>query len=460
MSRRIAVFVIGLLGASCSKIPSQTALRWNANMPGEQLRVLPKEPAELIKIANVKVKDPQSNTDIVRGEMTYENTPIEGTWFTIHKNLSGDVTYVTGAFTHDDFERLKPALDSFKLNQAKIAREFLRSRQDLKGIQILKQEVRLVPEAFHYTPYLVMTYLTPAETDVRQVYVNAQGRMRSTRTVAFEFVDGMATVFLDNPNDSSLSIQTLRQLVGDGTLTSRHLRVFSALNENAYSEDHFFRYTPDEKIFDQVQAYYGVDKAMQWIERELQVSLNKPLEVKVHLPGSAMFYYAGLIRLGDGDGESYRGIGRDASIVAHETAHAYVELLSGLSSEGEPGAYSEGFADFFAGSFREDPKLGSYAYLKGPYKRTLENTLKAWTDFKRNPHHNGQIIGGTFWDLRKALGAPTALKLAKVFLMKIGAGAGLKDFLPVMTEVIQSELPADQQQMAFDVLKARNWYGG
>jgi len=56
---------------------------------------------------------------------------------------------------------------------------------------------------------------------------------------------------------------------------------------------------------------------------------------------------------------------RDPSVVFHEVAHAYVDELAGLPSQGEGGALNEGFADFFAAAIADNPAIGPLRDLYG-----------------------------------------------------------------------------------------------
>jgi Zn-dependent metalloprotease len=134
---------------------------------------------------------------------------------------------------------------------------------------------------------------------------------------------------------------------------------------------------------------------------------------------NAAFYYQGLIRLGDGDGTNYKHIPRDPSIVSHEVAHAIIDRLSGMSSEGESGSINEGFADFLTSSIWENPQLGHTAFMKGPYKRSVESELSL-KEKTGGLYHDSAIVSGLFWKIRSALGPIKSQSLALKTIARLG----------------------------------------
>jgi hypothetical protein len=73
---------------------------------------------------------------------------------------------------------------------------------------------------------------------------------------------------------------------------------------------------------------------------------------------------------------------------------------------------NEGFADIYSALMRDDPRIG-IGFYTDPAKvlRNCQNTRKWPTNIVSDPHVNGMIISGAFWDLRKATDLNTTQQL-------------------------------------------------
>ena len=195
----------------------------------------------------------------------------------------------------------------------------------------------------------------------------------------------------------------------------------------------------------------------------LGAEIKAPLEVRLHIGNNgvsnAAFYHKDIIYLGTGDGEIYRDIPRDPSVVIHESMHALIDAYSGLPSEGEGGAFNEGFADFFTALVLKNPHMADSSYLKGPYRRTLTNDLKAYRDFSEGTYKSGSIIAGTFWDMRSFLDDQKLAKLAFHVLTRLGSGARFDEFAPSVTLAAAELLTAEEARNVEAALGARGWLG-
>src|SRR5262249_8376370 len=103
------------------------------------------------------------------------------------------------------------------------------------------------------------------------------------------------------------------------------------------------------------------------------------------------------------------------SVVMHEYGHAvndFVYLGDGLPLGMQNASMQEGTADLFAAFLRDDPVIGAGFYGLGTWVRTLANTLHWPEDRVTDPHANGDILAGAFWDLRQAVGLPLAERLS------------------------------------------------
>jgi hypothetical protein len=108
----------------------------------------------------------------------------------------------------------------------------------------------------------------------------------------------------------------------------------------------------------------------------------------------------------------------DASVIYHEYTHAMVgttrllgTLVDAYGLDNLPGAMNEGFADYFAASFRNSPVIGAYALTAFPGQnldRDVSKFKKCPDDLITEVHADGKIIGSTLWALRQELTQPVA----------------------------------------------------
>jgi Zn-dependent metalloprotease len=147
---------------------------------------------------------------------------------------------------------------------------------------------------------------------------------------------------------------------------------------------------------------------------------------------------------------------RDPSVVTHEVAHAVIEQVSHLSTEGEGGSLNEAFADYFAASILDNPKMGEVSYVEGPYRRDIDNDA---TLAGRNGglYHDSLIVSGTLWALRQALGTDAGQAVAFKTLSRLNADSNLVDFKTQLTQALAVGLSPDQTHKAQAVLAARGW---
>lgn len=93
---------------------------------------------------------------------------------------------------------------------------------------------------------------------------------------------------------------------------------------------------------------------------------------------------------------------RLADVVYHEIGHGFHGALA--ESAVVPGDVGEGSADYLAATINSDPDIAPGFYKAQPEGlRNLEPDLVFPDDLTDEIHHDGQIWGGAFWDLRTAL---------------------------------------------------------
>jgi Zn-dependent metalloprotease len=276
------------------------------------------------------------------------------------------------------------------------------------------------------------------------------------KTQVSSFYDGQGMAFPNGPELSQLEEVPLLNLVGDGSLNSRKVKVLTQSGQPAISQQHSFYFKPDDLRFDQVQVFYYANKMIQTFKTRLGVELPFDLELKTHIgypeKKTVMFYYDHRIHLGQGDEVSYKDILKDPTIVMHETAHAFVDALSGLPQ----GALNEAFADFFTTTFLNQPTLGEVSYVTGPYTRTVDQHI-SFQQKKGNVYGDSQIVSSLLWEIRKSIGVEATEGLALKALMRLGPTGDLDQVGGVLRALVQSDLkPADQEKV-LKILQLRHF---
>lgn len=389
---------------------------------------------------------------------------VDGTWTQTIFQPNGQMIYAAGAvFDELPQDEWLTRVKEMKAHEA----EAIRAAEDLvpgyrAASKRLDPELRLRKRSNgEFEAYWRMEYLGPHHDQVFYLSIGERGDLLETGEVAVPGLDGKAMVFPLGPKWSEVTEVPLRQLSGDGTLSSRFFRVVSALNLDVRSPNLLFFFPESDRRFDLSQVYFTIEKSLQWMQEQLGVALKAPLEVKLHIGNNgvsnAAFYHQNVIYLGTGDGVTYKDLTRDPSVVVHESIHAMIDTYAGLPSEGEGGSFNEGFADFFTALILKNPHMGNNSYMKGPYRRTLENDFKAYRDFADGTYKNGSVIAGTLWDMRAILSDEKLAQLAFRTLTRMGRGARFDDFASAVVHAGGGLLTAEEQLGVTEKLLARGW---
>jgi hypothetical protein len=386
---------------------------------------------------------------------------VAGTWKQTVYAPGGEVSFSAGAVAENLPEKLNLVDSNTGLSDG--------LRRAMASLPELKTASRLFPptlevredEQGEWVPYWRVEYLTPSGDRLCFVQVSGSGELLEKGELDWDGVDGRADVFPNGPKAGGVKEEVLRDLTGDGTVTGRLLHVISALDLKVWSPELTFIFPESDRRFDLGQAYFTIERGYRWLKDHLGIELDHPIEVRLHVGeggvSNAAFYHENTIYLGTGDGQTYKDIIRDPSVLIHESIHAVIDAYAGLPSEGEGGGFNEGFADLFSALILDNPRMGEASYLKGPFRRTLENRLMAYRDFAPGVYQNGSIVAGTFWDMKPVFGAELTAKLAFRTLVRLGKGAQFDDFPSALTGAAQGLLSEAQARQALDVARARGW---
>ncbi len=103
------------------------------------------------------------------------------------------------------------------------------------------------------------------------------------------------------------------------------------------------------------------------------------------------------------------------AILYHEYGHSINTLMYKSLGKGEMNnmACQEGTADFTAASLLDEPGVGVGVFAVDPDSviRNLDNNNVYPEDISGESHHDGQILGGAFWDLRKLTSTEIAMEI-------------------------------------------------
>ncbi len=295
--------------------------------------------------------------------------------------------------------------------------------------------------------------------ELEGIFLDSKLNIKKTILLGSRIAAAEATLFPEGPLKSQLQNVLLYELAQNKTLNTSKIKVSTQSVEKAYSESFQFNYLVEDRRFAQVQVFYYLTKALGWAESELQFKLPYQLEAETFVgfpeKTNTAFYYERKIRLGEGDGVIFSNIQLDPTLVIHETFHSLIDAVARLPFQGEGGSINEGFADFLTAMVLKNPNLGEVSYKKGPFKRTIQNSLKL-QDQNGGLYHDSGIVAGLLWNLSQKLGYETGLKIGWEILIRLNPITNLNDFSVELKEILK-ELPTEQQEIARKILDQRGW---
>lgn len=295
--------------------------------------------------------------------------------------------------------------------------------------------------------------------DVVRFWITPDGSTLRKEKASTELFDAEAWIYTLS-NGKSVQEVLLRKMLEGVDVRSQSHGVTSQAPTRPDSENAPWKFPPGDPRFDQVQAYYYIQQALDFFVSALDFTLPVKIEAEtaVGFPEgtAAAFAYNNQVRFGSGDGTRFRSMAQDPSIVIHEVGHVLNGVLARLPTQGEGGSLNEAFADYFAASCLNDPKLGARAAIAGPL-RNIENQADfAGRDGKL--YHDSLIVSGTLWEIRSRLGAAAANRLAVKTLTRLGGARSLADFPPALRSAAAvAELSPAERGTIDEVLRRRKW---
>lgn len=181
-------------------------------------------------------------------------------------------------------------------------------------------------------------------------------------------------------------------------------------------------------------VYYAVEDVRKHI-RTLDPALTRldlPMVATVNYPSDCNAFYD-QSQLGFTFFNSSTTCNNTASIAdvvyhefGHRVNHARYGQAAGNNRSMTDGSLNEGFADVISAFKRDDSRIG-VGFYKSSATKTLRNiqTTNKWPkNINADPHYNGLIIAGAFWDLRKTMGLAETEKLFHMMCYQRPDGTG------------------------------------
>ncbi|MBA2543693.1 MAG: immune inhibitor A [Deltaproteobacteria bacterium] len=169
-----------------------------------------------------------------------------------------------------------------------------------------------------------------------------------------------------------------------------------------------------------------LDPNLPWLDATLSVSVNEGSTCNAYSTGDDIHFYR--------KSSQCENTARLADVVYHEFGHSLHNhaIIEGVGSW--DGALSEGMSDMLSALLTNDAGMGRGFFLSNAPMRNLDPAQdKRWPeDTTGQVHNDGEIIGGTMWDVKKALEA------------KLGAEAGHAKTVEIFYGILQraSDIPS------------------
>lgn len=451
---KIRLLALSLLMIGCQNKFVEKNVNWDSELAGTSEAPQLKSVEGLSAETEFKVKDHK----VEFYSQKINGLRVDGTLVKVLSGKEGSPLFINGSYI-EEIKADLPETDSVKKDFHGEFERLAKSFPQLKKTKFLEGEIvysRLGRKLILANLFLVQD----SQGQLWQVKARAQGQLISMSRVGSSFENRMAQVYPRGPKQSDLSRVQLFELNLGKILTSPLLQVSSELNGPALSADELLSLNPKDERFDQAQVFYFSQQALRWADERLNVKLNSALDIEVHAGApdktNMTMYYNSKIKFGSGDEETYSKIAQDPSIVAHEVFHAVIDQVCRLPFQGEGGSLNEGFADALAVMYLGQPHLGEVAYLKGPFKRTVENQSR-FNDRNGGLYHDSLIVSGLIWELRSKIGQEKTITLLSQLLLKTGPKSTFDDLNKTVHAEIKKVFLPKEIDVAEQILKERGW---
>lgn len=232
-----------------------------------------------------------------------------------------------------------------------------------------------------------MMFMSVKTTGATTVNSDATGSFSFTGT-ATPSISGVAGQFISVKNKSGAPLS--RTATSINGLWNLNLDVSA---EKDASQVHTFHHL--NLVIEKAKKYIS----SSWMDRPMTANVNLSQTCNAYWDGSTVNFFSA----GGGCGNT----GLISDVMYHEWGHGLDANTGGIVD----GAYSEGFGDIVSMVMTGDSKLGPGFRSNGGIVRDMEPD-KIYPRDSGEVHAEGLIIGGTFWDLYKALSAKYTVEKA------------------------------------------------
>ncbi|PIE32974.1 hypothetical protein CSA56_13675 [candidate division KSB3 bacterium] len=419
--------------------PGRVTIRWNRRTGGVQsVRGILTEPGEGSgrDIADQFLADnrqlfgmPEENTGLrwgetkvhrsaqhVRYQQFYHDLPVVGATVTVHLDQANRVQMVNGNYCPNVEVKITPSPISTSVAIKAV-------------LNVLQAEEHSSPDAelviFSTGTHSICAYQVRLHANDPfgdwVFFVDAATGEIADSYNALHFVQGKGQVYNTNPRrDDTLISADLFDLNESQTLSGTYFRVKNATKggQNASVTGpgaYDFLYSDAANThFDEVMVYYHLNKVAKFFRNVGYDEHTNPMSVSVHVPNpddgnpdydnayfspfEQAFYF--------GHGDVLSDLAQEAAVIYHEYTHSVVDAAQSFMATPEAGALHEGYADYFACSLTNDPKIGEFAVQKSgeEFLRDLRSQRTYETMTNNDVHADGEIWGATCWKIRETLG--------------------------------------------------------
>ncbi|MEI6632338.1 MAG: M36 family metallopeptidase [Chlamydiota bacterium] len=355
----------------------------------------------------------------VRFQQVCRALPVIGALLDVHLAPGGWVSVVTGAF-HRGLKMPAPTARGPRIGKGEAVRI---AREDLgRGSRLRAQEkcgeLVCVDRGRPRPVYkVVLPASRPLGNWVYLVDTSSGAIVRSSNTMRF----ARGAVYPRSPvEDASTRIVALERLRDPFALKGGHVVVANDDRPEARAETGEFIYPPADTHFDEVMAYYHLDRAAEFfcgLDPEIETAMAARGTLCAHVHAGERMENAWYdpatrgIYFGDGGGpERMNDLAKEAAVICHEYTHAVLDRINPYLKGPEADALHEGYADYFGCSLTGDARIGEWVVAGRGERclRDLENRARYPRDLAGEPHADGAIWAGACWDLRKALSPAAA----------------------------------------------------
>lgn len=452
--RNLQLFPFLFLALSaCQKNTPMTPIHWKKGQSSEVLDSL-----KLLELQSDK-KIASGNESIQFQEQKISSAIVEHAFVKTVFNKNKEALQVRG--------QIDPEADLLKsLPLARLEKKRSQVRADLqqripafKSFEI--QKIDLIISRKMNEPELLwrIQYFDQASTPW-EMTLTENFQLRNLRRVGSQFHDTLALVFPKGPKISPLQEVILKGIKNVPSLSNEAVSVQSQAAPLQNEDLQGLKFAPEDSRFDLVQVFYFLNESLAWFEHKFNLKLTAPLSAEVHVGApektNTAFYYQGKIRIGAGDDKSYQKIPQDPSIVIHESIHAIVESVARLPYEGEGGSLNEAYADFFTALQLDNPRMGEVAWMKGPFRRTIDSQ-KTLSEKTGGLYGDSAIVSGGLWELRKKFGPEKAGQIALLTLNRLNPMSDFADFGVQVREVLPMVLSGAELAQAHEIFAKRGF---